>query len=121
VRDLLTAESQETYIKWQRRIQSLTYNFQQELSRISTDFKGYFASQNGQHPQLFKEFRQGNISIETLVILNDMLKFFPIWERKITDDIIWPTVRDKCLRYGEFIKYDKPKMKRIVKDILDVQ
>jgi hypothetical protein len=121
VRDLLNDESQEKYIQWQRRVQSLTYNFRQELSAISSDFKSYFVVNNGQHPNLFKEFRRGNISIETLTILNDLLNFFPYWNKKITDDIIWPPTRDKCLSYGEFIKYDKSKIKKIVKDILDVQ
>lgn len=121
VRDLLNAESQDVYVKWQRRNQSLTYNFQQELSGISGNFKSYFSVKNGQHPQLFKEFRQGNVSIETLTILNDLLKFIPYWDKRITDDIIWPTTRDKCLSYSELIKYDKRKMKKIVKDILDVQ
>lgn len=121
VRDLFNDESQERYVQWQRRIQSLTYNFQTELSGISGNFKSYFIVNNGQHPQLLKEFRQGCISIETLTILNDLLDFFPYWDKRISDDIIWPKTRDKCLSYAEFIKYDKRKMKRIVKDILDVQ
>ena len=119
VRDLLKDESQNRYIDWKRRTQSLTHNFERELSRISDNFKDYFVVKNGQHPQLFKEYRQGNISIETLTILNDILNFFPYWDKKITDDIIWPTSRDRCLKYSEFIRYDKSKMKKIIKDILN--
>lgn len=121
VRDLFNDESVARYVHWQRRIQSLTYNFEMELSEISGDFKGYFLVRNGQHPLLLKEFRQGSISVETLTILNDLMNFFPYWDKNISDNIIWPKTRDKCLRYAEFIKYDKPKMKKIVKDILDVQ
>jgi hypothetical protein len=121
VRDLLNDESENRYVQWQRRAQSLTYNFEKELSGISGNFKSYFVVRGGQHPQLLKEFRQGNISVETLTILNDLLNFFPYWDEKISDNIIWPKTRDKCIKYAEFIKYDKLKMKRIVKDILDVQ
>lgn len=121
VRDLLNDESESRYVQWQRRTQSLTYNFQNELSGISSDFKSYFVVRNGQHPPLLKEFRHGNISIETLTILNDILNFFPYWDRKISDDIIWPNTRNKCLKYAEFIKYDKTKLKLIVKNILDAQ
>lgn len=121
VRDLLNDESENRYVQWQRRAQSLTYHFQNELSGISSDFKSYFVVNNGQHPKLLKEFRQGNLSCETLTILNDLLNFFPYWDKRISDTIIWPSTRDKCLKYGEFIRYDKPKMKRIVKDVLDVQ
>jgi hypothetical protein len=121
VRDLFNDESQERYVKWQRRVQSLTYNFQNELVQISEDFKGYFVVNNGQHPILLKQFRRGSISVETLTILNDIMNFFPYWDKKISDTIIWPTTRDKCLKYSEFIKYDKPKMKKIIKDILAEQ
>jgi hypothetical protein len=118
VRDLFNDESQERYANWQRRVQSLSYNFQNELSQISEDFKGYFVVNSGQHPKLLKQFRHGNISIETLTILNDLINFFPYWDKKISDNIIWPKTRDKCLNYSEFIKYDKSKMKKIIKDIL---
>lgn len=121
VRDLFNDESFARYADWQRRIQSLTYNFKTELSAISGDFRGHFVVNNGQHPLLLKEFRQGSISIETLTVLNDLLNFFPYWDKRISDNIIWPKTRDKCLRYGEFIKYDKSKIKKIVKDILAIQ
>lgn len=118
VRDLLSDESEKRYVDWQRRTQSLTYNFQNELSGISGDFKSYFVVRNGQHPQLLKEYRQGHISVETFTILNDILNFFSYWDKKISDTVIWPSTRDKCLKYSEFIKYDKKKMKAIVKEIL---
>lgn len=121
VRDLLNDESENRYVQWQLRTQSLAYNFEKELSGISENFKSYFVVRGGQHPQLLRQFRQGNISVETLTILNDLLNFFPYWDEKIADTILWPKTRDTCLKYAEFIKYDKPKMKRIVKDILDVQ
>jgi hypothetical protein len=121
VRDLFDADSEDRYVQWQRRNQSLTYNFERELSGISGNFKSYFVVEKGQHPNLLKEHRQGNISIETLTILNDLMNFFPYWDKRISDNILWPKTRDTCLKYAEFIKYDKPKMKKIVKDILDVQ
>lgn len=120
VRDLLNDESENRYVEWQRRNQSLSYNFEKELSALSGEFKDAFIVKNGQHPNLLKEHRQGNISAETLTILNDIMNFFPYWDKKITDDIIWPKTRDKCLKYAEFIKYDKSKLKKIVKGILDV-
>lgn len=119
IRDLFNDESNHIYLDWQRRTQSLSYIFKKELSGISGNFKSYFVVRNGQHPQLLKEYRQGNISIETLTILNDILNFFPYWDKKISDTIIWPATRDKCLKYSELIKYDKKRMKFIVKEILE--
>jgi hypothetical protein len=54
------------------------------------------------------------ISIETLVILNDIMNFFPMWSKKIDDDIIWPSYRRRCIKYAPFIDYDKKKLKGIL-------
>jgi len=56
------------------------------------------------------------VSLETLVILNDLLKFFPMWDKKIDDDIIWPDFKMKCEKYSPFLNYDKDKFKIILKD-----
>lgn len=59
---------------------------------------------------------QGDIMIETVAILNDLMGFFPMWERKIQDDIIWPNWKLKIEKYTPFITYDKLKLKSILKD-----
>lgn len=120
VGDLLSDESRQHYTDWLKRTESLTYNFNQELSSIEDDFMSYFACKDGQHPKLLVLYKQGKISIETLTILNEMLSFFPIWDKKITDTIIWPSIRDKCVKYQPFLKYDKNKIKSLVKRVLEI-
>ena len=58
----------------------------------------------------------GKVAIETLVILNDLLNFFPVWEKKIIDDIVWPELKNKCEKYKPFLFYDKNKMKNILQE-----
>jgi hypothetical protein len=59
---------------------------------------------------------QNEVTIETVVILNDMMNFFPMWEKKITDDIIWPNWKLRLQKYSPFLIYDKPKFKAILKE-----
>lgn len=120
VGDLLSDRAERQYTDWLKRTEALTYNFNQELSSIEEDFMSYFTCKDGQHPRLLVLFKQGKISIETLTILNEMLSFFPIWDKKITDTIIWPGIRDKCLKYQPFLKYDKKKIKSLVKRVLEI-
>jgi hypothetical protein len=119
VGDIANAEGEENYKEWQKRNQRLTYEFEQDIIRILEQADNpdelIKVPSNG-YPALLLGAKQHKICIETLVILDDIMNFFPMWNKKISDDIIWPTYRDKCLRYKPFIQYDKEKFKTILKE-----
>jgi hypothetical protein len=71
------------------------------------------------YPRLLEETMQQNIMIETLVVLNDLMGFFPMWSKKIKDDIIWPNWKLRIEKYTPFLIYDKAKFKAIVKENLN--
>ena len=62
------------------------------------------------------EVMEKNITIESFVILNNILNFFPSFDKKIEDDIIWPNFRTKCQKYEPFLEYNKSKLKLILKE-----
>ena len=115
VGDISGSEGEDTYKKWQKRNQSLTYNFEQDIIHLF-ETENWLKVNNGQHPYLLEETMKKGIEIETLCILNDIMKFFPMWQEKISDDIIWPSYKLKCERYTPFINYDKEKFKTILKE-----
>ena len=57
-----------------------------------------------------------SISIETVIIMNDMLKFLPMWENKIDDDLIWPEYLKKIKKYTPFVLYQQEKCKQLLKE-----
>ena len=120
VGDLFSEQSEQHFTDWLARTESLSYRFEQELSSIEEDFVSYFKCKGGQHPKLLTLYKQGKISIETLTILNQMLSFFPIWDKKLVDTVIWPSIRTKCIKYQPFLRYDKKKLKSLVKDVLEI-
>ena len=63
----------ENYIEWKKRTQSMSYNFKQELEKMGK--ANILGIQDGQHPLLLKEYLGKRVSIETLVILDDISKF----------------------------------------------
>jgi hypothetical protein len=109
------AEGEEVYKKWQKRNQSLTYNFEQDIIHLF-ETENWLKVKNGQYPYLLEESMRNNINVETLCILNDIMGFFPMWMEKISDNLIWPVYKLKCERYTPFIKYDKEKFKMILKN-----
>lgn len=118
-RELLTPEAEDNYKRWQKITQSLTYTFENDIMLLLDKVKTpneLLSVSSGDYPMLLKATMQEDISLETLVILNDIMKFFVMWNEKIEDDIIWPNFRMKCEKYSPFLSYDKKKFKTILKD-----
>jgi hypothetical protein len=119
--DITGVEGEENYKQWQKRNQSLNYRFKEDIlylmDKVSvvTDL---IKVKDGQYPLLLNQTMQGNVSIETLSILNHMMGFFDMWNKKISDTIIWPSWKRKCEKYTPFIKYDEAKFKETFKEAI---
>ena len=94
---------------WQKRNQSLAYVFGNEVERVfkGSSFDSYFHT-SGQHPKILKEYLKGNVSIETLVILDKVLGYVERFDKKILDPI-WGAVSMKIKKYGPFLNIDVPR------------
>ena len=117
--NLVGPEAEDNYKKWQKRIQSLTYRFEQDIIGLLTTCdkpEDMLRVPDNQLPLLLSEVMRGTIALETLVILNDIMNFFPMWAKKIDDDIVWPNWQKKVEKYTPFVSYDKQKFKTILKE-----
>jgi len=98
---------------WKKRKESLSYIFKQELDKVTAaDFK----VKDGQHPNLIQLYMQGEIGLDTLIIICECTKIVPIWNKKIEDTIMWPEIRKKCSNYSKFMHYDKQKFCKLCVD-----
>ena len=121
VGDLLQDDADQLYKKWLKTQQSLTYVFKQDIDRMFDLVEmpeEMLKVVDGQYPLLYNEHLQGKISVETIIILNDILNFFPMWDKKLTDTIRWPDYRRKCEKYAAFLPQDVVKFKLILKKVL---
>ena len=117
VRDLAyNKEAEDRYKDWQKRQQSLTYVFTQELSKLNEDFDTNFKSEDHNHPYVVRLFLQKEISLETLVVLVDLVKCQKYWSRKHEYDPVIEDLLLKIQKYRPFLHYDNNKIKRIVLD-----
>lgn len=120
VGEMTGPEGEVAYKKWQKTNQSLTYVFENDiLGLVGNDTpEAMLTVIEGQHPTLLREVMSGTITVETIAILNDIMNFFPMWDRKIDEDIIWPNWCLKVKKYTPFIQYDKVKFRNILKEIV---
>jgi len=113
-------EANDIYTEWLKRQQSLTYLFKNEIEKMDDDLNKNILVEDGQHPHLLNLYKKKIISGETLVIIDDILGVFKHWNKNISEEVIWPTIRVKLNKYKPFISFDKNKMKVILKERFEV-
>ena len=119
VGDLMQDEADQEYKRWLKTQQSLSYIFEQNLNHIFDLVEmpeELLKVVDGQYPLLYNEYLQGKVNLETIIILNDIMNFFPMWQKKVTDDIVFPDFITKCEKYKPFLNYDKAKFKSKIKE-----
>lgn len=119
--DLLTEDADSEYKLWLRTQQSLTYIFEQDIDKafnLVNNPEELLQVVDGQYPLLYNLFLQRKFSIEAVIILNGLLNFFPMWKKKIEDDIVFPEFVNKCEKYEPFLNFDKAKFRMTLKEKL---
>ncbi len=121
VRDLMTEEANETYLKRMKVKESLEYTVKEDLEAAfagelnAKTFKLALKVPDGEYPLLLTAAVHENIHWETLIVLNAVIDFFPVWSLKITDSILWPDYKLKCERYRPFLGVNVKKFQTFLK------
>lgn len=96
--------------------ESLSYVFTNDLDRLDPVFDYNFSIEEGQHPKLLKAYLRHEITIETMIILDDLVGYMKKWDKLIDERILWPSIYLKCNKFRPFFQYDRNKMRQIVLD-----
>jgi len=116
---LLEDDSQLAHTKRMSILQSLGYNFKNDCVIISDAGNlNSLLKTEGSYPTLLTMTLQKVLNIETLCILNALMNFLPMWERKINDDIRWPNIHRKIVKYSPFIQFPKDIFRKHAIEIL---
>jgi hypothetical protein len=119
---LLDKSSEEIYAEWQKRIESLSYHFSEECTGLlewmqtnGFEFNDLFRIKDFDHPIIVKMALQKVISLETFIILDRILDFGRVFDRRLTD-VIWKNFWLKIQKYSPFINIDLEKSKMILRN-----
>ena len=112
--DIISNKGLDVYKLWQKRMESLSYTFSEEIKKLNPDFDSNFKVIDYQHPFAFRLFLGEHISLETLVILNELVNFYPHWDKYMADDLVWKELRLQIPKYRSFLTIDKNKYKELV-------
>jgi hypothetical protein len=117
--ELLSEDAESVYKVWLKTQQSLSYIFEQNLSYMLDEIESpeeLLKVVDGQYPILYNMHLMNKVSLETVMILDDIMNFMPMWSKKIEDDIIFPDFVKRCQKYKPFLNYDKVKFKNMLRD-----
>lgn len=110
-------DGEKIYTDWKSKKENLVILFESEISNSITkdNFNEVFTIVNNRHPLILRKYLQGEISIESLVILDKILGFKKDFDKKILDPI-WDIVSLKIEKYTPFLNIDIFKYKKILKE-----
>jgi hypothetical protein len=114
----ISLQNSRIYSEWKNKIQSLSFKFSNEIEQLldlEPNFDKIFQTDGG-HPLLLKQYFSGQLSLESLVILNKVLNFVPVFDKRIKDPVVWPDLKRKVVKYEPFLSIDTPKYKKILYD-----
>ena len=108
-----------TYAEWMKRQQSLTYLFKEQLNELllENNLDEVFNCSKG-HPLLLKRYLGGEISLETLTILEKVFSFVENFNKKLTDPV-WETVSMKINKYKPFLNINVFQFKKVLREIVN--
>lgn len=114
---IIGSEGDLNYTNWRKRTESLQYKFSEDLDFLLEQvekFDDLFVVKNT-HPPILKFLLGKKISLETFVVLNQILNFVPDFDKRIAETVIWKDVRRTVLKYSPFVKVDLVKYKNTLK------
>ena len=110
---------EKTYADWMKRQQSLTYLFKEQSTDLLSEKKleEVFNCSKG-HPIVLKKYLGGEISLETLTILEKIFSFVKNFDTKLQDPV-WESVSLKIRKYLPFLNINVFNYKKILRDLVD--
>ena len=111
---------ERTYAEWMKRQQSLTFLFKEQSNELLFNKKlnEVFDCSNNKHPIVLKKYLGGEISLETLMILEKVFSFVKNFDKKLTDPV-WETVSLKIKKYTPFLNINVFPYKKILRELIN--
>ena len=90
--------NEANYESWKLKRQGFFDQFEFEMKPLVNAFEDLFTVKNGQHPKLLREFLGGRVSLETMIILDELVSYGTFesdaWNKEMGDDIVWIDLRN---------------------------
>jgi T4 gene Gp59 loader of gp41 DNA helicase/T4 gene Gp59 loader of gp41 DNA helicase C-term len=126
--NIAAEQGRQKYLQLKRRLQSLQYEFRQNMEKIKDDidtgvvksFDAIFTAttdEDSSWPYIVDLLTQQDITLESFIIMNKVLNFLPRLSSKIKEDLVWPEIHKLITKYSPFVRVDLKPFRQIMKDV----
>ena len=117
----IVSNGEDYYTDWKKKLQSMSYLFKEQVDTLFSNhkFDEVFHIENGKHPVLVKELLQNNISLETFIILENILGFKKDFDNKMNDPV-WDFLSLRIDKYKSFLHIELLRYRKILKQVLGI-
>jgi hypothetical protein len=70
------------------------------------------------HPKLLKEYLGNRVSIEAMIILDNLVEYTRNWNKRLGDDVVWPNTNKMLENYKKFLTFDRKRCKLILMTLI---
>ena len=99
--------SEENYNSWLLRRSGFFEQFVIEMKPFIKEFEPLFEVKGSSHPKLLKEFLGSRVSLETMLVLDELVSFSKKWDQQLEDDIVWVDLKKLMENYKGFLTINK--------------
>ena len=97
----------ENYETWKEKRNNFYDIFTEEIRPFVKNFNQIFEVKNSEHPLILKEYLGKRVSLETLIILDELVGLTKTWNRRMAEDYIWYDLKKLMKNYKRFLTIDK--------------
>ena len=112
--DIREDKATEVYNDYKKRQQSLSYVVKSDLSKMKEDFNDNIIVPKNEHPYLLRLYMRKDICLETLILIDRCCNMFKYWDKELADDIMWPDIKLKAIKYSPFLNVDINKYRELI-------
>ena len=97
----------ENYTQWKNM--NMIEMLEKDITPLLQDFdkgKFIFAVPESSHPKLLKEYLGKRVSLETMIILDELMGYVPKWNVHLKDDFMWEEINLLMNNYKKFLTFD---------------
>jgi hypothetical protein len=115
-------ESERVYKEWLKTQESMGYMFTQEMKVFDgKTMDDLLYVPDHQHPLLLSKHLRGEVSIESITIIADIVNFVPYWNESIADPILWSETRMTIQKYRPFLELNRDSLRKTLAQFVDLQ
>ena len=114
--DMLDDDAFDATKRYVKKVQSMSYVFKNELEQYD-NLKSLFKAEDNGYPMILNEYMRGDVTLETIIILDTFIDFIPKFDAKLKDDYLWSKFSFKARKFAPFLlrELDKNKFKDLLK------